>query len=118
MSLIETCFCSRLYGISLGLNSLPGSCAYRVSDASLYVLNSFFQVLAAIGGIFTLFGGSGFWAFTFWSTVVISGLLLGLAVFQILPTLEAKIPLLSKAVCIFLLNPFGLGRGREYFNPL
>merc|ERR1712008_613949 len=45
----------------------------------------------------TLFGGSGFWAFTFWSTVVISGLLLGLAVFQILPTLEAKLPLLSKA---------------------
>ena len=26
-----------------------------------------------------MFGGSGFWAFTFWSTVVISGLLLGLA---------------------------------------
>jgi len=54
-------------------------------------------VLAAIGGIFNLaLGASGFWSFVFWSTVIISGLFLALEVFQIMPSLEAKIPILIK----------------------
>jgi len=56
-------------------------------------------VLAAIGGIFSLVGGGwGFWSFVFWSTVIISGLLLGLKVFGILQTLEGKFAWFNKVV--------------------
>ena len=59
------------------------------------------QVLAAIGGIFSLVGGGwGFWSFVFWSTVIISGLLLGLKVFGILQTLEGKFAWFNKVVSV------------------
>jgi len=60
-------------------------------------------VLAAIGGIFTLVGGgSAFWTFVFWSTVIISGLILGLKIFGILPTLEAKFAWFSKVILVYV----------------
>jgi len=56
-------------------------------------------VLAGIGGIYNLvLGGNPFWNFVYWSTVVISGLLLAAKVFGILPTLEAKFFWFNRAI--------------------
>merc|ERR1712047_196419 len=54
-------------------------------------------VLSGIGGIFCLaLNGSGFWSFVYWSTCIISLLFFGMNVFQMMPALEARFPLMSK----------------------
>ena len=59
----------------------------------------FFQILAFIGGLFmAIFDGNGFWAFVFWSTVIITSLIIGLNVFEILPKLQAAFSYTDKVV--------------------
>ena len=59
----------------------------------------FFQILAFIGGLFmAIFDGNGFWAFVFWSNVIITSLIIGLNVFEILPKLQAAFSYTDKVV--------------------
>ena len=58
-------------------------------------------MLSGIGGIFCLaLNGSGFWSFVYWSTCIISLLFFGMNVFQMMPALEARFPLMSKVVSV------------------
>ena len=45
-----------------------------------------------------IFDGNGFWAFVFWSTVIITSLIIGLNVFEILPKLQAAFSYTDKVV--------------------
>ena len=45
-----------------------------------------------------IFDGNGFWAFVFWSTLIITSLIIGLNVFEILPKLQAAFSYTDKVV--------------------
>ena len=45
-----------------------------------------------------IFDGSGFWAFVFWSTVILTSLIIGLNLFEILPKLQMSFSYTDKVV--------------------
>merc|ERR1712062_652202 len=56
-------------------------------------------ILAFIGGLLmAIFDGSGFWAFVFWSNVILTSLIIGLNLFEILPKLQMSFSYTDKVV--------------------